>query len=96
MIHQPDTQDPLVPRNVALLASPPRPGRPELQVWTAAELRAFLTHVEGDRLFALWLLAGSTGMRRGELLGLQWPDADLAWLGSQCVGRWSQSATRSS
>jgi hypothetical protein len=29
----------LVPRNVALLASPPRPGRLELQVWTAADLR---------------------------------------------------------
>jgi integrase len=67
----------LVPRNVALLASPPRPGRPVLQVWTAAELRAFLAAVEGDRLYALWLLAASTGMRRGEVLGLQWPDVDL-------------------
>jgi integrase len=67
----------LVPHNVALLASPPRPGRPELRVWTAAELRAFLAAVEGDRLYALWLLAASTGMRRGELLGLSWPDADL-------------------
>ena len=67
----------MVPRNVALLASPPRPGRPELQVWTAAELRAFLAHVEADRMYALWLLASSTGMRRGELLGIQWPDVDL-------------------
>ena len=67
----------MVPRNVALLASPPRPGRPELQVWTAAELRAFLGHVESNRLYALWLLASSTGMRRGELLGIQWPDVDL-------------------
>jgi integrase len=46
-------------------------------VWTAAELRAFLAAVEDDRLYALWLLAASTGMRRGELLGLQWPDVDL-------------------
>jgi integrase len=67
----------LVPRNVALLASPPRPGRPELRVWTAAELRAFLAAVERDRLYGLWLLAASTGMRRGELLGLQWADVDL-------------------
>ena len=67
----------LVPRNVALLASPPRPGRPELQVWTAQQLRAFLAAVEGDRLYALWLLAASTGMRRGELLGVQSPDVDL-------------------
>jgi integrase len=67
----------LVPRNVALLASPPRPARTELQVWTAADLRSFLAFVEDDRLYALWLLAASTGMRRGELLGLQWPDVDL-------------------
>jgi integrase len=67
----------LVPRNVALLASPPRPGRPELQVWTATELWSFLAAVESDRLHALWLLAASTRMRRGELLGLQWPDVDL-------------------
>jgi integrase len=67
----------LVPRNVALLASPPRPGRPELQVWTAADLRSFLAFVEDDRLYGLWLLAASTGMRRGELLGLQWPDVDI-------------------
>jgi integrase len=67
----------LVPRNVALLASPPRPARTELQVWTAANLRSFLAHVEDDRLYALWLLAASTGMRRGELLGLQWPDVDI-------------------
>jgi integrase len=67
----------LVPRNVALLASPPRPGRTELQVWTAADLRSFLAYVQGDRLYALWLLAASTGMRRGEVLGLQWPDVDL-------------------
>jgi integrase len=33
--------------------------------------------VESDRLYALWLLANSTGMRRGELLGVQWPDVDL-------------------
>jgi integrase len=67
----------LVPRNVALLASPPRPNQPELQVWTAADLRSFLAFVKGDRLYALWLLAASTGMRRGEVLGLQWPDVDL-------------------
>jgi integrase len=67
----------MVPRNVALLASPPRPAQPELRVWTVAELRAFLGHVESNRLYALWLLASSTGMRRGELLGIQWPDVDL-------------------
>ncbi len=68
----------LTPRNVALLAGPPSPGRPEMRTWNAAELRAFLDHVRDDRLYALWLLAASTGMRRGEVLGLRWVDVDLA------------------
>jgi integrase len=67
----------LVHRNVAALASPPRPRRAEMRTWTAAELRAFLEHVAGERLAALWMLAASTGMRRGELLGLRWVDVDL-------------------
>ncbi len=45
--------------------------------WTPSELRRFLGHVEHDRLFALWRVAATTGMRRGELLGLQWADVDL-------------------
>jgi integrase len=67
----------LVARNVAALASPPKPRRAEMRSWTAAELRAFLEHVAADRLAALWMLAASTGMRRGELLGLRWVDVDL-------------------
>jgi integrase len=67
----------LVIRNVAQLADPPRPSRHDMQTWTAAQLRAFLDHVEDDRLYAAWLLAASTGMRRGEILGLRWPDVDL-------------------
>ena len=31
-----------------------------------------------DRLYALWLLVATTGMRRGELAGLRWVDIDLA------------------
>jgi integrase len=46
-------------------------------VWTAAQLRAFLAHVDGDRFHDLWLVAACTGVRRGELLGLRWEDVDL-------------------
>jgi len=67
----------LVHRNVAALASPPRPRRAQMHSWTAAELRAFLDHIAGERLAAVWMLAASTGMRRGELLGLRWVDVDL-------------------
>jgi len=49
----------------------------EQQAWTAPELQAFLRQAAGHRLFpALWLLA-TTGLRRSELLGLQWTDVDL-------------------
>jgi len=66
-----------VVRNVADAANPPKVKPAEFQVWTPAQLRAFLSHVEGDRQYAAWLLAATTGMRRGELLGLRWVDVDL-------------------
>jgi integrase len=51
--------------------------RAEMQVWSEAQVHAFLAAAEGDRLYALWRLALATGMRRGELLGLRWEDVDL-------------------
>jgi integrase len=68
----------LVPVNVAGDASPPQPRPWPMTIWSAPELRAFLEGVRSDRPFALWLLASSTGMRRGELLNLRWQDVDLA------------------
>jgi integrase len=44
---------------------------------TPDEARTFLNAVRGDRYEALYILAITTGMRQGELLGLQWPDLDL-------------------
>lgn len=52
--------------------------RPEMQTWTAEQLGVFLAGVAGDELFAVWRLAATTGMRRGELLALRWHDVDLA------------------
>jgi integrase len=66
-----------VVRNVADAADPPKAKTPEMRVWTPAQLRAFLDHVQDDRLYAAWLLAATTGMRRGEILGLRWRDLDL-------------------
>jgi integrase len=48
-----------------------------MTVWTAQEARRFLQGIKDDPLRALWTLALTTGMRRGELLGLKWTDVDL-------------------
>jgi integrase len=67
----------LLIRNVCDLADPPESRSPEIRVWTKASLRAFLRHVEGDRAFAAWVLLATTGMRKGEVLGLRWQDVEL-------------------
>ena len=45
------------------------------------QIRRFLDHVEecdrSEYLFPLWRLAAMSGMRRGELAGVAWPDVDL-------------------
>lgn len=64
-------------RNPADMADPPARARTRAEAWTAEELRRFLQHVEGDRLYPLWRLAATTGMRRGELAGLTWRSLDL-------------------
>jgi integrase len=51
--------------------------RPEMKTWLGSELKAFLAQVEDLPTFPLWRLAASTGMRRGELLGLRWRDLDM-------------------
>ncbi|MFO7962274.1 MAG: tyrosine-type recombinase/integrase [Nitriliruptoraceae bacterium] len=66
-----------VTRNVAAHATPPRAPRKEMRVWSAEDLRAFVAHVRDDRLAAMWQLLATTGLRRGEALGLQWRDVDL-------------------
>ena len=81
----------LLSRNPADLADPPKQQRPEVQVWTPAQLRLFLEHVGGDRLAGLWVLLATTGMRRGEALGLRWRDVDFATSRvsiSQTLGSW--------
>ncbi|HEY6427306.1 MAG TPA: site-specific integrase [Acidimicrobiales bacterium] len=66
-----------IARNPASRAEPPKPKRAPMQVWSAQQLRSYLEYVEADRLYAAWLLLVTTGMRRGEVLGLRWSDVDL-------------------
>ncbi len=55
----------------------PRMRRQPMQTWTGKEARDFLEATAMDRLGALWSLMVSTGLRRGEALGLRWEDVDL-------------------
>lgn len=48
-----------------------------MRTWDAEQIRWFLDSVAGDRLEALWRLAVTTGMLRGDVLGLRWGDTDL-------------------
>lgn len=77
--------DDLVRRAVALLGTPEHPTRSDerfnLVVGLRVDereppLRRCVAH-RGHRHIPLWTLAASTGMRRGELLGLRWRDVDL-------------------
>ena len=67
----------VVARNVADLVDPPRPRRLEMKTLSPDQARTFLEAAAGDRLEALYILAITTGMRQGELLGLRWRDVDL-------------------
>ncbi len=67
----------LLGRSPLLGVKPPRRDASEMRSWNADEARRFVAAVEHDRLFALWVVLISTGMRRGELDGLRWTDVDL-------------------
>jgi integrase len=66
-----------VSRNVAKLVDPPRVKRHELQPLTPSELKQLFAAARGHRWEAVFVVAASTGMRQGELLGLQWSQVDL-------------------
>lgn len=69
----------LLDNNPADACDPPRcstlPAR--MTAWEVDELRRFLRVVRDDELHALWFLLATTGLRRGEALGLRWRCVDL-------------------
>ncbi|MCL4310712.1 MAG: site-specific integrase [Actinomycetota bacterium] len=67
----------LVPRNVAKLVDPPRTQHFEVKPLSPDQARTFLEAAKGDRLEALYTVAVSLGLRRGECLALRWEDVDL-------------------
>jgi integrase len=69
-----------LPRNPADAADPPQAAaasRPESITWTADQLRTFLDSTRSSRHWTAYLVLATTGLRRGEALGLRWSDVDL-------------------
>jgi integrase len=67
----------LVPRNVSELVDCPRVPRNMVQHFTVEQAKKFLEAVKDDRLYALYVVTLTCGLRRGEVLALQWNDVDL-------------------
>lgn len=67
----------LIKFNPCTAIDPPRPEYKEMNVLTEDELTEVLSYLKGTPLYIPVLLASSTGMRVGEVAGLQENDVDL-------------------
>ena len=67
----------VVTRNVAASAKPPRSTPTEHETWSGDQLAEFFASIAEDRLYAAFVLAATTGMRRGEVMGVRWSDIDF-------------------
>lgn len=67
----------LVSRNVVSLVRAPKLPRGEMRVYDTEQTRLLLETARDNRLAALFVLAVTTGMRHGELLGLRWRNVNL-------------------
>jgi integrase len=65
--------------NPANKATPPKPVKIEMEIWTTDEVQIFLDSVKNTIYYTLFYLALFTGARRSELLGLKWKDVDLVF-----------------
>jgi integrase len=66
-----------IPRNVAAGVKGPKVERPELAPLEADDTAKLLAAAREHPLGAIWFLAASLGLRRGEVLGLRFRDVDL-------------------
>lgn len=67
----------MINKNPAKLTILPKKRKQEIIPLTEKEVGRFLTEAKNDRLYALYVLEIFTGLRRGEILALQWSDIDF-------------------
>jgi integrase len=68
----------LIDRNPVRGTKTPSTRKRKVKTWSPAETRHFLTSIEHDRLYALYVVSIAVGLRQGEALGLRWGDVNLA------------------
>jgi len=64
----------VIAKNPADAVDPIKEPRNEKSLWTPEQAQAFIEAVRGHRFYAAFYLLLTTGLRRGELLGLRWED----------------------
>lgn len=68
----------LIARNPATLVDRPKAVKKEITIWNVEEVRHFLKYAKkSGRYYITFLLALTTGMKQGGILGILWKDVDF-------------------
>lgn len=71
----------MIRKNPIHMVQPPKAVKKEIEIFTPEELRKILDTMQSHKTLAMFypivLVAMNTGMRKGEVLGLQWCDVAI-------------------
>lgn len=67
----------MIARNPCEAVDPPRAQGSEMKTLSSEQVGILLSGTEGQRFHALYVLAVTSGLRMGELLGLRWSDVEF-------------------